>query len=47
MKKIIPFILLCSLLLIACENNHSVNILIANTNWQSLKAAEKRRRNRK
>lgn len=31
MKKIIPVILLFSFLLTACENNHSVNILIANT----------------
>ena len=40
MKKIIPFILLCSLLLTACENNHSVNILIANTANQSFKQRE-------
>ena len=40
MKKIIPFILLCSLLLIACENNHSVNILIANTANQSFRQRE-------
>ena len=40
MKKIIPVILLCSLLLIACENNHSVNILIANTANQSFRQRE-------
>lgn len=40
MKKIIPVILLCSLLLIACENNHSVNILIANTTNQSFRQRE-------
>ena len=40
MKKIIPIILLCSLLLIACENKHSVNILIANTTNQSFRQRE-------
>ena len=40
MKKIIPFILLCSLLLTACENKHSVNILIANTTNQSFRQRE-------
>ena len=40
MKKIIPAILLCSLLLTACENNHSVNILIANTANQSFRQRE-------
>ena len=40
MKKIIPVILLCSLLLTACENNHSVNILIANTTNQSFRQRE-------
>lgn len=37
MKKIIPVILLFSFLLTACENNHSVNILIANTANKSFK----------
>ena len=40
MKKIIPVILLCSLLLTACENKHSVNILIANTTNQSFRQRE-------
>ena len=40
MKKIIPLILLFCLLLTACENNHSVNILIANTANQSFKQRE-------
>jgi hypothetical protein len=40
MKKIISFILLCSLLLTACENKHSVNILIANTTNQSFRQRE-------
>ncbi|MBO7578442.1 MAG: hypothetical protein J6T43_05610 [Prevotella sp.] len=40
MKKIIPVILLCILLLTACENNHSVNILIANTANQSFRQRE-------
>jgi hypothetical protein len=40
MKKIIPLILLLCLLLTACENNHSVNILIANTANQSFKQRE-------
>ena len=40
MKKIIPAILLCSLLLTACENKHSVNILIANTTNQSFRQRE-------
>ena len=40
MKKIIPVILLCILLLTACENKHSVNILIANTTNQSFRQRE-------
>lgn len=40
MKKIIPIILLCILLLTACENKHSVNILIANTTNQSFRQRE-------
>ena len=40
MKKIIPFILLVSLLLTACENNNSVNILIANTSDRVVKNRE-------
>ena len=40
MKKIIPVILLCTLLLTACENKHSVNILIANTTNQSFRQRE-------
>ena len=40
MKKIIPFILLVCLLLTACENNNSVNILIANTSDRVVKNRE-------
>lgn len=40
MKKIIPLILLFSFLLTACENNHSVNILIANNANQSFRQRE-------
>ena len=40
MKKIIPLILLSCLLLTACENNHSVNILIANNANRSFRQRE-------
>lgn len=40
MKKIIPLILFVGMLLTACENNNSVNILVANTSDRVVKNRE-------
>ena len=40
MKKIIPLILFFGMLLTACENNNSVNILVANTSDRVVKNRE-------